>query len=135
VNFTGSIDFWVGLSLHNPEKTADKFAGSLTFGWVRPFKILRKLRKNPSFEKKLGEPVPQTPKKLQKNPSFEIFLGEPAPLKLAGNRSKIQILKPVHHGKKAEKSKFRNLFLVPCQKFPNWQTLTSFLFLLTSASK
>ncbi len=85
--------FWVGPSLQNPEKTADKFVGSLII-WVGPsLQNPKKTAEKSEFRNFLDEPVLQNPKKLWKNPRFEIFLG---PLKIVGN-----------HGK----SKFRNLFI------------------------
>jgi hypothetical protein len=89
-----------------------------------------KLQNNPNFEtcslwenrkEFLDEPVLQNPETPWKNPRFEIFVG---PLKIVGKGGKTEISKPVHCGKK-QKFKCRNLFLIPCQKNPNWQTLTS----------
>ncbi len=94
------------------------------FGWVCLFKILRKLRRSPSFEKIWASPSFEIPRNRIKIQVLRFF-GWTRPIKIAGNCRKIQISKPVHRGKPAEKSKCQNLFLVPCQKFPNWWTLTS----------
>jgi hypothetical protein len=75
--FAGSLIFWVGPSHQNPEKNAGK----------SEFRII------------LDEPVLQNPEKLRGNPGFKNFFG---PLKIAGNRGKIRILKPVHCGKTAK---------------------------------
>ncbi len=102
--------FWVGPSSWNPEKTVDKFAGSLIF-WVglslqNPNKNLGKSE----FRIILDKPILQNPKKPRGNPHFENFLG---PLKTAGNRGKIRILKPVHRGKMA-----KNFWTSPSFKIP-----------------
>ncbi len=90
--------FWVSPSLQNPEKTADKFSGSLIF-WVDPsLQNLKKTAEKSEFQKKLDKPVLQNPEKPRRKPHFKIFWG---PLKIAKNHGKIQILKPVHREKTA----------------------------------
>ncbi len=127
---SSDLIFWVGPSLQNPEKTADKFAGSLFF-WVGPsLRNLKKTAEKSEFWKFLDEPVLQNPDKLRKNPHFENFLG---PLKIAGNprKSKFQNLfiagkpqrifgraHPLKSWDTAEKSAFREFFGSPknCKK-------------------
>jgi hypothetical protein len=53
----------------------------------------------------LGEPILKNPKEPGKS-VFRDFLGGTAPKKLRETAEKIQISKPVHHGKTAEKTEF-----------------------------
>jgi hypothetical protein len=88
----------VGPSLYNPKKIANKFAGSLFFGWVQNFKIPRKLR-GVHVLKIFGRARPSKSRETAGKPCFEIFWG---PLKIAGHHRKIQILSPVHCGETAK---------------------------------
>jgi hypothetical protein len=102
--------FWVGLSLQNPEKTVDKFAGSLLFLVGPSLQNPKKTAEKSKFRNFLDEPILQNPKKLRKNPHFKNFWGSP---KICGKPQKIQILKPVHRGKTA-----KNFWMSPSFKIP-----------------
>ncbi len=152
----GSLIFWVGPTLQNPEKTAGK--SKFQFFFDEP--ILRtpeKLRgkttfweffgspknrgtpqEDPNFEpcslqenrkKNLDKPVLQNPKTLRKKLRFENFLG---PLKIVGNRGKIQNFETCTL--RENRKKIRILKPVPkISQLAN--PLIFLLFLLTSASK
>ncbi len=154
--FAGSLFFWVGLTLQNTKKTAGKSEFQFFLDkpvlqnpakpqgktaireFFRSPKDCGTPREDPNFEpcslrenreEFLDEPVLQNPKTLRENPHFENFLG---PLKIAGNRGKIKILKPVHCGKTAKKIRIS-------KPVPKISQLANppilLLFLLTSASK
>jgi hypothetical protein len=108
--------------LQNPKKLQK----NLRFeNFLGPLKIAGN-RKNPNFEtcssrenweEFLDVPVLQIPRHYGKS-VFREFFGSPQNCGQLRKKSKFQNCTSQENH---EKSKFQNLLLVPCQKFPNWQ--------------